>query len=74
MEPILVPQSVEHLRVLACLEERVLNLVVLMGMQTELRELFSRHGGAAAAFLLCLQLLSVLIGVGAENANLDLSG
>lgn len=74
MQPVLVPKSVQQLCVVPSLEERVLNFVILVSVKSKLLELFFWHGGAAVDILGLLQLFSVLVRVGTENSNFDLTG
>ena len=73
MKPVLVPETIQQICVHACLEERVLDFVVLMGMQTEVLELLGGHGRDTSDLLCRFQLLSVVICVGAEDADFYLA-
>ena len=73
VKPVLVPETIQQICVHACLEERVLDFVVLMGMQTEVLELLGGHGRDTSDLLRRFQLLSVVICVGAEDADFYLA-
>ena len=54
VNPVLVPKSLQQCRVKAALEERVLKLVILVCMESELLKFFSRDDSAACLLFLGL--------------------
>ena len=73
VQPIFVPQTIKKFCIHASFEERVLDFVVLVGMQAEVLEFLGGHGRDSRDFLSRFELLCVIICVGAEDTNLDLA-
>ena len=75
LDPVLVPEGLEDLRVESRFKEGVLQLIVLLRMQTEILHLFLRYhalGGTLTASLF-LHLLDVALGEDTEAADFYLT-